>query len=165
MADAGLVDAEHLRMLDVMGIDVYALRRVDAMQTGFASAPSSIANSAAPMRSRLIVVSARGTRHDTRLARLLAQLPQIFGVDPAAIGWFEADANGELGEAPAAAAYLVLGAAMARALGAQLSTMQQNTSVIAVTADAAELPGDAGAKRALWHALKPLARCLRAGVA
>jgi DNA polymerase III psi subunit len=165
MADAGPVGAAHLRMLEAMGIDVYALRRNDAAQASSLPVAGSTADSVTPTSTRLVVVSARGTRRDARLARLFAHLPQAFGIDEAAIAWFEADAAGALGEPPAAGVYLVLGAAMARALGAQLSTMQQNTAVIAVTADTNVLPGDAAAKRALWHTLKPLARCLRAGVA
>ncbi len=144
-----MVDAQRLRILMAMGVDVYALR---------SQAPAA----AAP---RLVVVSAQGVRRDTRLARLFVQLPHALGLASAAIDWLEADAHGALCAPPRAPAYLVLGAQMARSLGVQLSTMQQNSSAIAVTADPAQLPGSAADKRALWQALKPLARRLskRAG--
>lgn len=155
-----MIDATRLRMLEAMGIDVYALRtRVP---------PSAVADvaqinvAAVPASSRLAVVCAQGVRGDARLARLFKHLPQAVGVSSDAIDWIEADANDELAGVAEAPAYLVFGAAMARSLGVQLSTMQQNISTIAVTAEPAQLPGAAAGKRALWQALKPIARRLRA---
>jgi hypothetical protein len=136
------------RMLAAMGIDVYELRGAKA------AAP------AAPRRA--VFVAAHGVRGDARLARLIARLPAALGAAPAQIAWLEADAGGALPPPPGPQAYLVFGAAMARALGAQLSTIEQNACVIAVTAEPRDLPGGVAGKRALWQALKPLARHLRA---
>ncbi|MFT3790148.1 MAG: hypothetical protein QM741_03530 [Rudaea sp.] len=155
-----MIDATRLDLLEAMGVDVYVLRTRAASG---ASSPSVAATGAAS--PRLAVVCAHGVRADARLARLFRHLPQALGISADAIDWLEADANDELAAAADAPAYLVFGAAMARSLGAQLSTMQQNTATIAVTADAARLPGDAAGKRALWQTLKPLARRLRTGSA
>ena len=159
-----MLDSEHLRMLAAMGVDVYALRTsmfspvAAAAAHAHAVTGATLAQADAP---RLVVACAQNARRDARLVRLFAQLPQTLGIPVAAIGWIEADAAGNLASPPSAPAYLVLGAAMARVLGVQLSTMQQNSSTIAVTAEPAQLPGSAADKRALWQALKPLAQRLR----
>lgn len=154
-----MIDAARLHLLEAMGIDVYALR---TRALSPAAATVSEANAAAAgSSSRLAVVYAQGVRADARLVRLFKHLPQAFGISSAAIDWIEADASGELADVADMPAYLVFGAAMARSLGAQLSTMQQSTATIAVTADPAQLPGIAADKRALWQALKPVARRLR----
>jgi hypothetical protein len=158
-----MMDAQRLRLLEAMGIDVYALRAHDAVPVR-AAVSTTNASGEAQAQTRLAIVCASGVRRDARLARLFAQLPQTVGVAAGAIEWLEADANGELAGAGDVPAYLVLGAAMARALGVQLSTMQQSTVTIAVTADPAQLPGAAADKRALWQTLKPIVRRLR-GVA
>ncbi len=158
-----MVDAQRLRVLMVMGVDVYALRSRtvadDGMMQSVTASTSASAEVAAP--PRLVVVCAQDVRRDARLAPLLAQLPRALGIAGAAIGWLEADAQGTLATPPFAPAYLVFGAAMARSLGVQLSTMQQSSSTIAVTADPTQLPGSAADKRALWQTLKPLAQRLR----
>jgi hypothetical protein len=159
-----VVDSVQLRMLAAMDIDVYALRAhapaATIVSRKAVSAPAAVPVTA-NMPPRLVVVCAQGVRGDVRLARLFAQLPQTLGVAAAAIGWAEADATDALAAQLSAPAYLVLGAAMARALGVQLSTMQQKSSAIAVTVEPAQLPGGAADKRALWQALKPLAQRLR----
>ncbi len=155
-----MIDATRLRMLEAMGVDVYALRA----RVADAPAPTAQDREADPQPGqspRLLLVCARGVRGDARLARLFKHLPQTFGIAAGALDWLEADASGELAGAAEAAAYLVFGAAMARALGVQLSTVQQSTAIIAVTADPARLPGSAADKRALWQAFKPIARRLR----
>ena len=154
-----MIDATRLRLLEAMGVDVYALRTRAPSPAAVATGEANIV----PARNslRLTIVCAHGVRADARLARLFKHLPQVFGISSAAIDWIEADANDELVDFADAQVYLVLGAAMARSLGAQLSTMQQNTATIAVTADPTRLPGIAADKRALWQALKPLARRLR----
>lgn len=156
-----MMDATRLRMLEAMGIDVYALRAQNA-PTARTVSP---ARTDAPSSPSLAVISAKGVRDAERLARLFKHLPQVFGIAPETIEWIEAGADGELANAVDATAYLVFGAAMARSLGVQLSTMQQNTVTIAVTADPAQLPGSAADKRALWQTLKPIARRLRRGAA
>lgn len=162
MAEARL-DPQRAGMLAAMGIDVYLLRS----RTPPASAPagdlrpSIEAAAAASAAPRLAIVCAQGQRSEARLARLFAQLPRALGADASAIVWCEADAAGTIAAPPFVPAYLALGETMARALGAQLSTVQQQKSVIAVTVAAAQLPGDTVGKRALWQALKPVARVLR----
>lgn len=157
-----MIDATRLRMLEAMGVDVYALR-ARATATHVASPAQNSAGTVAQSALRLAVVSAKGVRGAERLARLFKHLPQTFGVAPGMIEWIEADADGELAGATDAPAYLVFGAAMARALGVQLSTMQQSTVTIAVTAEPAQLLGTPADKRALWQTLKPVARRLRGG--
>jgi hypothetical protein len=156
-----MIDATRLRTLEAMGIDVYALRvgKITRPDVVLVEATQNRAAEARAVR-RLIVVCAQGVRSDVRLARWFKYLPQTFGIGAGAIEWLEADASGALASAEEAPAYLVLGAAMARALGVQLSTMQQSTATIAVSADPARLPGGAADKRALWQALKPIARRL-----
>lgn len=162
------VDAEHLHLLNAMGVDVYVSRSrlTDAVGSAADASTSRVnaltAADQAMTAIQLVAVCARGARAQACLSPLLGQLPQILGVAPTAIHWLEADAQGTLVAAPSAPAYLVFGAAMARALGVQLSTMQQNSSVIAVTAEPEQLPGSAMQKRALWQVLKPLAQRLRA---
>jgi len=58
-------------------------------------------------------------------------------------------------------AYLALGAEMPRALGANLSTMQQMAATIAAADEPRASLRSGLSKRALWQALKPLARQLR----
>jgi len=157
MAETRL-DARRAGILAAMGVEVYRLRAHDAPVLQPIDAPAA-ANDA----PRVLVVCAKGDRSESRLTRLFAQLPRALAVDPSAIAWCEADAAGELVAPPAASAYLVFGSGMARSLGAHLSTSQQQQSVIAVTADSVQLPGGAIGKRALWQALKPIARVLRAG--
>ena len=156
-----MMDAARLRLLEAMGIDVYALRAHAPVRAAVAQANAA---GETQTQTRLAVVCANGVRRDARLARLFAQLSHTVGVSAASIEWLEADADGELAGAGDAPTYLVLGAPMARALGVQLSTMQQSTVTIAVTAEPAQLPGAAADKRALWQALKPIVHRLR-GVA
>jgi hypothetical protein len=160
-----MIDADRLRMLEAMGIDVYALRgRASEPQPEREPAGIAVDADGVPASSRpptLVVVCAAGMRADARLAHLSKRLPQTFGISPGAIDWFEADAGGSLPTVSDAPAYLVFGTAVARSLGAQLSTMQQSTAVIAVIADPAQLIGGAADKRALWGVLKPIARRLR----
>jgi len=157
MAEARL-DARRASMLAAMGVEVYRLRSQPAQP----AVPADIGGTAAANdATRLLIVCARGQRRDTRLMRLYAQLPRALCTDATAIAWAEADVTGAISPPPEVPAYLVLGSAMARALGAHLSTAQQQASVIAVTADATQLPGNAVGKRALWQVLKPIARALR----
>ena len=152
-----MMDAARLRLLEAMGIDVYALRGREAAPV---DAAVSAASAAGEAQTRLTVVCANGVRRDARLARLFAQLPHAVGVVAASIEWLEADANDELAGAGDAPAYLVLGAPMARALGVQLSTMQQMSAIIAVADAPRACMGNGLARRALWQALKPIARHL-----
>ncbi|MEP6940233.1 MAG: hypothetical protein ABI846_10745 [Rudaea sp.] len=125
-----------------------------AISTTDASAP----HAAAP---RVLIVCAQGHRADARTARMVAQLPRALGTSAASIVWCEADARGDVTAPPHVPAYLVLGNAMAHALGAQLPTTQQRAAVIAVIGEPDALPADGSGKRGLWQALKPIARALR----
>ena len=158
-----MIDASRLRLLEAMGVDVYALRAREEPQPA-GQTQQSRDDSDGVQALRVAVVCAKGVRADARLARLFTHLPQIFGTPAETLVWLDAGADGELAAAAEAQAYLVFGATMARALGAQLSTRQQSTATIAVTAEPAQLPGGAADKRALWQALKPIARRLRGAV-
>lgn len=159
-----LADAQRHDLLAAMGIDVYLLRTRDvapASATDRAAAPSPPAVVQAGAGDVAVVVAcAPGA--DAHAERLRKALPTALGIAASRMRWIQPDAGGTLVlPAAAAAAYLALGADMARTLGAQLSTMQQRSAVIAV-ADAPQACLRNGlARRALWQALKPIARHLR----
>lgn len=143
-------------MLAAMGIDVYLLRQ-DASGTADAAPAAPSAGDDAG----LVVACAHRSGDDAHAARLRRLLPLALGVDAARVHWIEADAAGQLAPVPAARAYLALGAEMPRALGVQLSTKQQMSATIAAADGAAASLRDGLSRRALWQALKPLARALR----
>ena len=142
-----LAEGQRISMLQAMGVDVYRLRSGNAPvdPAGVVIAGASVAVICPGLAS-------------AGLTRFRAQLPRALGLAPERVQWHAAD-SADL--AQDAMAYVALGIEAARALGVQLSTMQQNVSVIAVTADPAALLRDATAKRALWHALKPVVHRLR----
>ena len=133
-------EAQRLSMLQAMGIEVYRLRSV--------AAP-------VPERAHAATVVVVGVA-DAVPARLRMQLPGALGVAGERVHWYEIGAS----VPDDAAGYVVIGTEAARALGVQLSTMQQNTAIIAATAEPAALLHDGAAKRALWQVLKPVARRL-----
>jgi hypothetical protein len=143
-----LAERQRSALLQAIGVDVYRLR-------------SSVARTPAPMpdtsaaNANVVVVCPRDA--DARLARFKTQLPHVLGVAAERLHWCDGEAAYPL----ARIAYVAIGVAAARALGVQLSTMQQNTTVIATTAEPSALLRDAAAKRALWQTLKPVARRLR----
>jgi DNA polymerase III psi subunit len=141
---AMLAEAQRLSVLQAMGIDAYRLRKAAA---------------AAPPRAEATAraVAVIGKRNAIP-ARLHAQLPRALGIAAERVQWCDVTAA-DLPEG--VAAYVVIGTEAARALGVQLSTMQQNATVIAATAEPAALLRDGAAKRALWQILKPVARRLR----
>ena len=143
-----LAEAQRLSVLHAMGIDVYRLRAPDA------PASASARDDAADAGATVAVIGKR----DAIPARLQAQLPRALGVANERVHWGDVTAA-HLPEN--AAAYVVIGTEGARALGVQLSTMQQNATLIAATAEPAVLLRDGAAKRALWQILKPVARRLR----
>lgn len=142
-----LAEAQRLSMLQTMGVDVYRLRGGDAPNAGAAVGAGE---------ASVAVICPRAA--SAGLARFRDQLPRALGLGAERVRWHEA---GGADIAQDAAAYLAIGSEAARALGVQLSTMQQNNSVIAATAEPAALLRDAAAKRALWQALKPVVRRLR----
>jgi hypothetical protein len=148
------------RRLDVLaaiGIDVYRLRKEDAAQT----MPAHSADTA--QSPRLVIAHARGARRDPGLVRLLPQVLCALAVTDGAVGWFEAAADGAIGDLPEVPAYLMFGAAVARACSAGMSIERQNAATIVVCDESPEMIRGALAKRALWQSLKPLARRLRVG--
>lgn len=161
-----LAEAQRRTVLAAMGIDVYLLRTRDV---GTASvADRETANfSQAPVADSiqadiaLVVACSHSVSADAFTKYLRAVLPLALGVVTSRIHWIETDVAGTLVAAPPAAAYLALGTELARTLGAQLSTMPQMSSVIAVADAPQACLGSALAKRALWQALKPIARHLR----
>jgi hypothetical protein len=143
---------ERQRLLHAMGIDVYVLRAAPLA----ADTASAAANAGA---TALVVACARD---DARAReRLRTLLPHALGMPTDAIVWIEPDAAGALPEPPAATAYLALGADMPRALGAQLSTERQMAALIAAADAPSACLSNSLARRALWQALKPLARRLQ----
>ncbi len=161
-----LAETQRHDVLAAMGIDVYLLRKRDAGVPAAAAArpdvPEAVAPDAAvPADIVLVVACSRSVGADPATARLRASLPLALGVAAARIGWIEPGAAGELPAPPAAPAYLALGTELARALGEHLSTKQQMSSVIAVADAPQACLANALAKRALWQALKPVARRLR----
>jgi hypothetical protein len=141
-----LAEAQRLSVLQTMGIDVYRRRA--------AHAPAPSHDEAAVTDAIVAVIGKR----DAIPKRWQAQLPRALGIGAESVQWCDVIAA-RLPEN--AAAYVVIGTEAARALGVQLSTMQQNASVIAATAEPAALLQDAAGKRALWQILKPVARHLR----
>jgi hypothetical protein len=139
-----LAETQRLSVLQAMGIDVYRLRPADAP----ASRDEAAASDA--------IVAVIG-RRDAIPARLPAQLSRALGIAAQRLQWCEMG-GARLPEN--AAAYVVIGTEAARSLGVQLSTMQQNATVIAATAEPAALLRDGAARRALWQILKPVARRL-----
>ena len=152
-----MLDGQQRRqLLGAMGIDVYLLR-------GAAAAAPAVADAAAVVDSNgigVVVACTATALSEPRTQRLRTLLPLALGVDAARVAWIPADAKGDLAEVPSVPAYLALGADMPRALGAHLSTMQQMSATIAAADAPAASLRDALAKRALWQALKPLARRL-----
>ena len=160
-----LAEIQRLQTLAAMGIDVYLLRTHDVGAAGDESGavvPGSEISAAGAKAElpALVVACARRTDADVHTSRLHAALPLALGVAAARIVWIEPDAVGVLVAPPAAPAYLALGTEVARALGEQLSTMQQMSAVIAVADAPDACLGNGLARRALWQALKPIARHL-----
>ncbi|HET7064516.1 MAG TPA: hypothetical protein VFI49_09565 [Rudaea sp.] len=158
-----LDEGRRLQVLAAMGVDVYQLRGVSGVASAAAPAPTAAGGeSAGAAAANVVAVCARGARVELRLARLFAQLPRALGTAAARLTWIEMAADGTLPALPDVPCYLFVGSATARACAAQLSLTQQNQATIAVCAEPQELLAGAPARRALWQAIKPLARRLRA---
>jgi len=162
-----LDEGRRLQVLAAMGVDVYQLRVSDVASR----APLALA---AEVQENLVggfvgaadigvvAVCARGARTDLKLARLFAQLPRSLGIPASRVTWLEMSSDGALPALPVVPCYLFVGSAIARGCAAQLSLTQQNEAAIAVCAEPHELLAGVTARRALWQAIKPLARRLRA---
>ena len=138
-----LADDRRHALLSAMGVDVYVLR----------TAAESVDTSA----DWLVVAATDDTQKSTQCAQLRKTLPSMLGVPVGRIRWIGA----ESGDVPRAAAYLVLGAALAREFGANVPAAQQQAAVIAVADEPAASFAGGVAKRALWQSLKPIARRAR----
>lgn len=144
-----LDDGRRLEVLAALGIDVYRLR---AHGTPAPAASGTI---------RLVVACAGGARRDGRIAQRLDRAVRALGVGDADVAWTEGATDGSVAGLPQADAYLMCGASVARACSASLPLDRQKSATIAVSADPSEWARDAASRRALWQALKPLARRLR----
>ena len=143
-----LAEVQRLTMLQAMGIDVYRLRTAEAAASVLTFDDVAVADVSVAVIGKSAAIP----------ARFRAQLPRALGVAERHLQWCDV-AAARLPED--AAAYVVIGTEGARALGIQLSTLQQNATVIAATAEPDALLRDGAAKRALWQILKPVARRLR----
>lgn len=152
--NAAAAGARRLRQFEAMGIVAYRLRTRGTVPTAVTPSATDEAVAAAPL-PRVVVVCATPADAAARTIALALGLPE------AALDW-QVPQQGRL---PAldqgAAAFLVLGNALARVLGAELPTTAQQTATIVVTSAPAQWRGDAMAKRLLWQALRPLRRQLR----
>lgn len=170
-----MLDARRQQLLEAMGVTLYRRRGAEVPASPATSdAASSRVPAPAPTRDApaqphahthvpardhaqapvLVIVGARADRaHADTLARALA-------LTPARFAWIDASAERLDATPPEAAAYLALGAAFARPLGAELPTTVQQSAQIVVTSAPQEWRS-AAAKRALWQVLKPLRRALR----
>jgi len=158
-----LDDGCRLEVLAAIGIDVYRLRAPrPALAVGSSAALADTVDSAAlaELALRLAVACDARLRRDARAASQLDQVVRALGVDAGAVAWVDAAASGALAALPQVDAWLMVGAAAARAISAQLPLDRQNSATIAVSAEPADWMRDAAARRALWQSLKPLARRL-----
>ncbi len=135
-------EARRHELLAALGIDRYVRR-----------APRA--------RAALIVVCDRAAAGGPAAARLRALLPGAVGVAASAVRWIATD-GARVPPLPAARTVLVLGAALARACAAAGSGVPPDATIAVADEPATSLRG-AMAKRALWQALKPIARRLRGG--
>ncbi|HEX4482020.1 MAG TPA: hypothetical protein VH082_14485 [Rudaea sp.] len=141
-----LAEAHRRELLSAMGVDVFVLRA--------ASAATVHADANADW---LVVAASAETQKSTQCAQLRKTLPTMLGIPSERVRWMA----GETNDIPDAAAYLVLGAALAREFGANLPAVRQQSAVIAVADEPAASFTGAMAKRALWQSLKPIARRAR----
>ena len=148
-----LAESQRRQMLAAMDIDVYVLREAQP-----ARAEVRVPNSDGAW---LIVAVSDIAMKSTQCAQLRKSLPSVIGLTDERVRWIVADGASSFDSVPSANAYLVLGAALARSLGAQLSATQQNIAVIAVADEPAISFGTPMSKRALWQTLKPIARRAR----
>jgi hypothetical protein len=141
-----LAEAQRRELLSAMGVDVYVLRTANAE---LAQVEAS--------RDWLVVAASADTQKSTQCTQLRKTLPAMLGIPAERVHWMAVETK----EIPDAAAYLVLGAALAREFGANLPAAKQQSAVIAVADEPAASFTGAMAKRALWQSLKPIARRAR----
>jgi len=148
--------AQRQQYLQAMGVTLYRRRGAMAavaaapMERVASAEPAFASESAAPA---LVMV---GRREDRAHAGIVLQ---ALGVQESAVQWIDAVAEKLSALPPDATAFLAIGEAMARPLGAELSTELQQRACIGVTTSPAQWRSASG-KRALWQVLKPLRRRL-----
>ena len=159
-----LDDDSRLEILAAIGVDVYRLRAVTGIGTNEpAAAKQGTAGRHENAAPRLAIACDNGVRLDPRCVRLFAQIARALDVADSSIAWIDITADRELTALPDVPAWLMIGAAAARNCSAHLSLAQQGAVTIAVAAEPSDLGRGAAARRALWQALKPIARRLRSG--
>jgi DNA polymerase III psi subunit len=155
-----LDEGRRLDVLAALGIDVYRLRAPDAQQR--AAPPDGVAaHSAPPPAPRLVVACDAAARRDARTARQLNHVVRALGVAGDEVAWIGSAPDGSFVALPAVDAYLLIGAAQRCA--AALPIERQNAAAIALTPEPPDMMRDGATRRALWQALKPLARRLHDG--
>ena len=143
--------ARRQELLQAMGVTLYRRR-------GAASAPAFSVATAMPVvvsdgLPALVIV---GRSEDRASVDLLLR---ALALDVARMHWIDATPERLSTVPPEARAFIAMGEALARPLGAELSTDLQQRAQIVVTAAPAQWRGASG-KRALWQVLKPLRRHL-----
>jgi len=155
-----LDEGRRLDVLAALGIDVYRLRAPGARHAA-TSCAGATADAAPAVAPRLVIACDAAARRDTRMVRPLNHVVRALGIDSNEVAWIESAANGSFVALPPVDAYLLIGAAQRCA--AALPIERQNAATIALTAEPADMMRDGATRRALWQALKPLARRLRDG--
>lgn len=172
-----LDEQARLEVLGALGIDVYRLREafpapavVEAplAQRGDdtrAPEPEAVSTAAradlresvesAPVAVRLAVACSSVARASGTVDRIVRAL----GIAPRAVAWIDPASAAEL---PPVDAFLLVGDGAARCAAA-LPIERQNAATIVVCPEPAVALASAASRRALWQALKPLARRLAAG--
>jgi hypothetical protein len=148
--------AQRQQFLQAMGVTLYRRRGAIAaatpatMDMAVSTEPAFPADATTPA---LVMVGRREDRlHAGIVLRALA-------VQETSVHWIDATADKLSALPPDAAVFLAIGEAMARPLGAELSTELQQRACIGVTTAPAQWRSASG-KRALWQVLKPLRRRL-----
>lgn len=155
-------DARQLAILAAIGIEVFRLRAPPGAPADPVAAPGTTSDAGAnPASPRLVVAAAAGLRSDARCAARIAQIVRAVGAPQSATAWIDVAAGAAATALPDAPAYLMLGAAAARACSAQMPIARQQAASIAVIDDIGAVDSGA-ARRVLWQTLKPLARRLHA---
>lgn len=154
-------DARQLAILAAIGIDVYCLRGPEpaAAPPGAGELAADAAAVGGATDVRLVIATSAGLLRDRRMAQRVAQLARAIGAAPAQTRTVDVGADGAA--LPDAPAYLMIGAAAARACSAQMPIARQQAAAIAVVDDLAAIGGGA-VRRVLWQTLKPLAWRVRA---
>jgi len=148
--------AQRQQFLEAMGVTLYrrrgAVAAVPAMSMDVVTSAEPVFATDSAMPALVMV----GRREDRVRAAVVLQ---ALAIKESAVQWIDATAEKLSALPPEAAAFIAIGEAMARPLGAELSTELQQRAYIVVTAAPSQWRGASG-KRALWQVLKPLRRRL-----